>query len=82
MLLDPAEALYCTKFTLEVIKYNKLGTTKTMKLITYITEYVMNYMPYATRRESSFCLAIFLSEILGIFINWNDSSKLLQVPHI
>lgn len=82
MLLDPSEALYCTKFTLEIIKCNKLSSSKSIKLLTYITGYVMHYIPFATKRESSFCLAIFLSEILGIFSNWDDSTKLRQVtPH-
>lgn len=39
----------------------------------------MNYIPYATEREASYCLAIFLSEILNILTNWNDSTKLKQV---
>lgn len=39
----------------------------------------MNYLPYATEREASNCLAVFLSEILGIFTNWNDPIKLQQV---
>ena len=42
----------------------------------------MNYLPYATEREATKCLAIFLSEILGIFINWNDSTKLQQVKNL
>ncbi len=39
----------------------------------------MNYLPYATEREASNCLAVFLSQILGIFTNWNDCTKLQQV---
>lgn len=82
MLLDSSEALYCMKFTVEVIKANKLSSSKSIKLLTFIIEYVMNYLPYATEREATKCLAIFLSEILGIFINWNDSTKLQQVKNL
>lgn len=79
MMLDPEEALYCMKITLEVIKTNKLSSGKSIKLLIFIIEHVMNYIPYATEREASYCLAIFLSEILNILTNWNDPTKLKQV---
>lgn len=79
MMLDRAEALYCVKFTTAMIKANKMPATKSIRLITLIIEYVMNYLPFATHREASNCLSVFLSEILVIFINWSDPVKLKQV---
>jgi hypothetical protein len=67
------------KITMEVIKFNKLSSGKSIKLLIYIIEHVMNYLPYSTEREAAYCLAIFLSEILSIVSNWNDSQKLKQV---
>lgn len=79
MMLDRAEALYCVKFTTAIIKANKMPATKSIRLITIVIEYVMNYLPFTTHREASSCLSVFLSEILAIFINWSDSIKLKQV---
>lgn len=47
-------------------------------MLTFIIELVMNYLPFSTKREAQNCLATFLSEILGIFTNWNDPVKLNQ----
>lgn len=71
-MLDPEEALFCAKITLEVIKINKLTGGKTIKLLIYIVEHVMNYLSYSTERESAYSLAIFLSEMLNLISNWND----------
>jgi hypothetical protein len=68
------------KITMEVIKVNKLSSGKSIKLLIYIIEHVMNYLPYSTEREAAYCLAIFLSEILSTIANWNDAAKLKQVP--
>lgn len=68
------------KFTIEMIKSNKMAVTKSIRLLTYIIEYVMGYLPFTTHREASNCISVFLAEILAIFNNWNDSVKLKQVP--
>ncbi len=62
-----------------MIKANKMPATKSIRLVTYIIEFVMNYLPYTTHREASNCLSVFLAEILAIFQNWSDSAKLKQV---
>jgi hypothetical protein len=79
MMLDRAEALYCVKFTIEMIKANKMPGTKSIRLLTFLMEYIMNYLPFTTHREASNCLSVFLAEILSIFTNWSDSAKLKQV---
>lgn len=79
MMLDRAEAFYCVKFTIEMIKVNKMAATKSIRLLTFLIEYVMSYLPFTTQREAANCISIFLSEILAIFNNWNDSAKLKQV---
>jgi hypothetical protein len=79
MMLDRTEALYCVKFTIEMIKANKMAVTKSIRLLTYIIEYVMGYLPFTTHREASNCISVYLAEILTIFNNWNDSAKLKQV---
>jgi hypothetical protein len=61
MMLDRAEALYCVKFTTEMIKANKMPATKIMRLMTYIIEFVMNYLPFTTHREANHCLSLFLA---------------------
>jgi hypothetical protein len=66
------------KFTIVLIKANKMSSSKSIKMLTYVIEFVMNYLPYSTKREAQNCLATFLSEILGIFINWNEPAKLKQ----
>lgn len=78
-MLDRAEAYYCVKFTIEMIKVNKMVATKSIRLLTYLIEYVMSYLPFTTEREAANCISIFLSEILSIFTNWNDPIKLKQV---
>ena len=62
-----------------MVKANKMPATKSIRLVTYIIEFVMNYLPYTTHREASNCLSVFLAEILAIFQNWSDSVKLKQV---
>ena len=62
-----------------MIKANNMPATKSIRLINFIIEYVMNYLPFTTHREANSCISVFLSEILSIFINWNDSVKLKQV---
>jgi hypothetical protein len=79
MMLDRTEALYCVKFTIEMIKANKMAVTKSIRLLTYIIEYVMGYLPFTTHCEASNCISVYLAEILTIFNNWNDSAKLKQV---
>lgn len=79
MMLDRAEALYCVKFTTALIRANNMPATKSIRLVTFVIEYVMNYLPYTTHREANACLSVFLSEILTVFINWNDPIKLKQV---
>lgn len=36
MMLDPEEALYCMKITLEVIKINRVSSGKSIKLLIFI----------------------------------------------
>lgn len=48
MMLDPEEALYCMKITLEIIKINELTAGKSLKLLIYIIEHVMSYLPFST----------------------------------
>lgn len=62
-----------------MIKINKVTSAKSVKLLIFIIEHVMNSLPYATEREASYCLAIFLSEIMNVIVNWNDQLKLKQV---
>jgi hypothetical protein len=61
MMLDRAEALYCVKFTTEMIRANKMPAAKSIRLVMFIIEYVMNYLPLTTHREASSCLSVFLS---------------------
>ena len=79
MMLDRTEALYCVKFTIQMIRVNKMPVTKSIRLLTYIIEFVMGYLPYTTHKEASTCISVFMAEILDIFNNWNDSVKLKQV---
>ena len=81
MMLDRSEALYCARFVFEMIKANRMTSTKTIKLLTFLIEYVMVYLPYTTQREANTCLSVFLSEVLGIFNHWNDPIKLKQVSN-
>jgi hypothetical protein len=62
-----------------MIKVNKMAATKSIRLLTFLIEYVMSYLPFTTQREAANCISIFLSEILAIFNNWNDPIKLKQV---
>lgn len=50
MLLDPKEALYGIKFVIETIKANKMTSSKSIKFLTLIIEFVNNYLPHATFR--------------------------------
>lgn len=61
MMLDRAEALYCVKFTTAMIRANKMSASKSIRLVTFIIEYVMNYLPYTTHREANTCLSVFLA---------------------
>ena len=79
MMLDRTEALYCARFTFELIKANKMSSTKSIRLITFIIEYVMVYLPYTTFREADSCISVFLSEILSIFNQWPSPAQLKQV---
>lgn len=81
-MLDRTEALYCVKFTVEMIKANRMAVTKCIRLLTFIIEFVMRYLPFTTHREASNCISVYLAEILAVFNNWNDPIKLKQVRKI
>lgn len=71
LLLGPGEAFYCVKFVMYFIKANKLNSNKAVKIVWTMIEIVMSYLPCCTFKESLECLSVFLSELLGIFSNWN-----------
>jgi hypothetical protein len=50
MLLDSSEALFCVKFTIEVIRANKMNASKSLQFLSFLIEYVMRYLPFATQR--------------------------------
>lgn len=61
------------------VKANQLNSNRSVKFINFLLENVISYLSFATYRESV-CITIFVSELLGVFANWNDPEKLKNVP--